>query len=472
MAEKVVRKRGWNIQRNFSYDSNDPTSKYHNCDENTWREGIVEEWSELGQAKNVQFCHFIFHDSDEVKDENGKITIKPLHAHAVVRFKNARTQSAVMKEWCGSNERSEHVQWVDPRKGGYRSSLLYLTHHTTSAYNAEKTWYHHSNIYQFGSRFLDLIKTDSRKRQNKQDLENAVDEIVEKLMSGEMVLSKAKELFLQEEGASALVKYSDTFEKAFAEYREFKTKEMKRLSSTGQFEKVTTFISGPGRSGKSTLAEVLAADRFGHDDVFVAPTGGTKEITNDFVDGYETEKATVFGDVEPTEYGERSFYNMFDPSKWSLTKSRNPNKPWLSTACYIAVDMTVGRFVVEMLSGRKGSRELILSEENANKLRMSFGRVKYSLHYDKDNAGNGIIWVGRLKKDIPSINDIIDYAKSNIGNKLDGDIIKVFYDTLGYVPYDNSLVEPYEFHQERERIAPIINAVYDGDLNVQGFVRK
>src|SRR5699024_5487156 len=99
---------------------------------------------------------------------------------------------------------------------------------------------------------------------------------------------------------------------------------------------------GPGRSGKSTLAEVLAADRFGHADVFVAPTGGTKEITNDFVDGYETEKATVLGAVEPTEYGERSSYNMFDPSKCSLTKSRNSNKTWLATSCYRGVDMRVG----------------------------------------------------------------------------------------------------------------------------------
>lgn len=468
MAEEVVRKRGWFVERNWEYDRNDPTSKYHGVDEDTWRDGILKEWTDLAQDKKVDWCHFIFHDSDEEKDkETGKITIKPIHAHAVVRYKEARTQSAVMKDFCGSNQRSENCQWVDPRQGGFRSALLYLTHHTTSAYNKEKTWYHHSQVYQFGKRYLDLIKTDKRQRKNSQDIELIVDEFTEKIARGELSLFDAKQQFKALEGARALTRYKPVFESADEDYQEVLIKDMQRLSALGKYSKRTTYISGPGRVGKSLLAKCLAIDLYGEDDVYVPPAGGSSKITNDFVDLYHRQKATVFNDLEPTEYGFKAFLNMFDPNEWMPTRSRNKSKAWLSTDCYIADNKPLGEFLIRMINGDRGGT-IALSHETANDFVMGFGRVQRVLTFGVNSQGDPVVWVGRLVNPIPTDSQtIIDYAKSNIGNFFNSRIIGMFYDTLGYVPYDKNA----PVYNERMRVAKIINAVYEGNLNINGFVK-
>lgn len=471
MAETVVRKRGWVIQRNWDYDRNDPTSKYYGVDEDTWRDGILEEWTELAQEKNVDWCHFIFHDRDKLKDKDtGAITIKKIHAHAVVRFKNPRAQNGVMQDWCGSNQRSENCQWADPQQGGFRSALLYLTHHTTSAYNAEKTWYHYDDIQQFGKRYLDLIKTDSRDRKNKQDVENTVNEFVEKIMNGDFPLVVAKQQFKELEGASALVKYKAQFDSAFDEFRRFKTKELQKLSDAGLFNKWTTYISGASQTGKSALASCLAVQRVGADSVFTSASGGSKRITTDFVDGYETEKATIFNDLKPNEYDDRAFYNMFDPNKWSLTKSRNTNKPWLSTYCYIATALPFGEFLIQLLTDGQFV-SMSMSKENASLIKQGFRRVQQLLTYGVNDFGDSVVWVGRLKNNIPNEDEIIDYAKKHLSNRFDGRLVGIFYDVIGYVPYDKNITKTKPFHDERMRIAEIINAVYDGNLNANGFVK-
>lgn len=462
MAEKIVRKRGWFLLRSWDYDSNDPTSKYYKLDEDTWKQGILEEWTSLAKLESMDWCHFVIHDRDEINDKD-KITIKKIHAHAVMRFKQARTQSAVMSDWCGSNQRSENCSFIENRYGGYSSALLYLTHHSQSAYNEMKTWYHHRDVHQFGTPYLTLIQSDVRKKNNKQELEKAVDKIVEEIVDGEKTLAEARSEFREAEGAYPLVKYEDTFKKAFEAFRHFKVEEMRKLSLNGDFEKLTTYISGAGRSGKSTLAENLASLRC-DGDVYIAPSGGSDRITSDFVDGYEVQRATVFNDLDPKEYGEQAFYTMFDPYKWSITKSRNSNKPWLSTECYIAVHWSIGEFIMQLIN-KSNIKTLQLSKENVNKLRMSFGRVQRVLQFGIDSNGDGFVWVMKLKTKLPTDDEVENFVKNspncNLGNSLDKTIAELFYDVLAAVPYDKNLKKPTDILNENKRIAKIINDGYN-----------
>lgn len=465
MAESERRIRGWVISRSWEYDRNDPTSKYHGADEDTWRDGVLTEWRELAEQDATDWCHFIFHYKDEVKDENNKITIKPIHAHAVVRFRAGRTQSAVLKAFCGSNQRTQNCEPVDPQKGGYRTALLYLTHQTSSAYNAEKTWYHHTEVQQFGKRYLDLIKTDKRDRKNSQDVENTAREFIEKVGSGELKVRVAKAQFKELEGAYALTKYKAAFESADDDFKEELIAKMQRVSAMGQFRKRTSYVSGPGRSGKTLLAECMAVDLHGADEVYVPASGGSEKLTSDFVDLYHTEKATVFSDIEPTEFGPKAFYNMFDPHKWSPSKSRNKSKPWLSTDCYIADNRKLGDFMIRLVA-KRDHYNMLLNQENADSLIMAFGRVQRVLSYGTDSLGRSVVWMGRLKDEMPNIEDVVIAGKKNNATVFTPEIVGAFYETLGCVPYDKKA----PVFEERMRMAKVINAVYAGDMQADGFV--
>lgn len=465
MAEKELRKRGWFVQRNWNYDKADPTSKYHGVDGDTWRDGVVQEWSQLAQSDKVDWCNFIVHDKDEIKDKKtDKITMKPIHMHAVVKYKDAKTQATVLRDFCGSNERVENCKPVDPQKGGYRSALLYLTHHTTSAYNDYKTWYHHTDVHQYKRPFLELITTDKRERKASKDAENFASALCEGIGMGEVKLADAKKQFKEQEGAYALTKYRSAFESADDDYKLELIQKMQRISATGQFSKRTTYISGPGRAGKTVLAECMAVDLHGADDVYVPATGGSGKLTDDFVDLHHTEKATVFSDLDPNAYPFKGFLNMFDPYKWSPTKSRNKSKPWLSTDCYIADTLSLGEFLIRMINGGR-SNELAIMKETANDLIMGFGRISRVVSYGENN-GTPVVWVGRLKPEFPTSAEVVEYAKFKIGRTFNSKIIGIFYETLGCVPYDKSA----PIYEERLRMAKIINAVYAGDMQANGFV--
>lgn len=470
MAEKVHRKRGWFLQRSWEYDRKDPTSPYHGASEQEWRDGVLAEWTSLAQDKKVDFCHFIFHDRDEVLDANGTSSIKPIHAHAVVRYADARTQSAVMKDFCGSNQRVENCQGVDPQKGGFRTALLYLTHHTTDAYNKGKTWYMHYDVHQFGKPYLELIKTDKRDRKNARDIEATVEELVNKIGDGELTMRAAKDKFRELEGFSALNKYKHVFDSALDTYKETLTSRFEYESHVGLFHKRTTYISGPSQTGKSALASSMAVYQVGADNVFTVAGGNSRKITTDFVDGYEMQKATIFNDMEPDEYHHRSFYNMFDPEKWMLSKSRNNVKLWFSTYCYIATALPIGEFIIRMINASE-SYILDVKLENASLLRQSFRRVQQVLNYGVDASGNAVLWVIKIKDKLPSDEEIVKHFKDKRMYCFDSSVSSLIYDVLGYIPYDKDITASKPFHDERMRMAEIADAVFAGDLNVSGFVR-
>lgn len=450
-----TRKRGWFVQRSYPYDRDDVNGKYYNATEQEWVDGVTKEWTELGQSDFVKWINFIVHDKDVVL--KGKtLTKKPVHMHAVVSFNDAKTQSAVMTMMCGNNKRVNNAQIVDGRKGGYKSALLYLTHHTESAYQAEKTWYHHEDVHQIKEKYLDLIKKDTRKKRNGQDVQIQLEHYIEAIMSGDIKLAEAKRRFRQATTSVEFIKHRKDLEAAYDEYRNYMIDVYKRKTSNHTFEKVTTYISGPGRSGKSLLSTILAELENGEGEVFNPATGGSDKITDDFVDLHEMEKATVFHDVDSTTYSKRSFFTMFDPYSWTPSRSRGKVKPWFSTACYLAVNLPLGDFMIEMLT--KGESRMTMNPSTADDLIMGFGRVARWLHYGEKD-GRPVLWLYQRKpaSDLPTKKGLVQDLRARQMYVFDGSVVSNFYDVLGYVPYDDSEAIVVE---ERRRIADVVMRVY------------
>lgn len=448
--------RGWFFMRSYPYDSNDPNGLYYQKSVDEWVAGVSKEWDAIGNDAGTDWLHYIVHDEDIIV-KGGKEQKKPVHMHGVIRFVDGKTQSAAMALLCGNNRRLNNMQPVDPKKGGYKSALLYLTHHTDSAYRESKTWYHHEKVVQIKGSYLEMIKSESKHRLTKKDIEVHVEELVDLISNGTMRLSDAKKKLKAKTSARTLLKYRKEFEAAAEEYREELIERTKSLDARGKFHKVTTYISGPGRSGKSLLADLLATYEHGYENVFKPATGGSDEITDDFVDGHFAEKATVFHDVEPHRYSKRNFFNMFDPNNWTMTRSRNYVKPWFSTSCYLAVNLPVGKFVIEMLGGKKKTF-LPVNEDNAMDLVMGFGRIGRVVAYGEFN-GQPVAWLARLKSADDQLTAEDLQAKWRlISPNFDSNVFDDFYDVIGYVPYDKKAPA----FEERERMARVVSMAFNG----------
>lgn len=481
---KEVRKRGYEGTRRYEYDVQ---NTYKGMTKDEWRDMIIEEYKLVADKPNCEWLMFIFHDKDV--DEQG--LPKPLHVHFLVKFKEARTPSSVMADFCGTNPRADNCKWVDARKGGYKSLARYMTHHSESAYNARKTWYHHSEVYAYGIDYLELIKSAESKKVNSKDMKESAEDLTGAIMSGKATKTMAVIEFEEKHGSLAAVEYMPKFESAEKIFARKKQDELERKSKDGTWSRTTTYISGEGRSGKSRTAIYMAslsADDFG---VHVVAGGGGRNVTSDLVDGYGNQKSAVINDIESSEFKYRDFYNMFDPDNWSITKSRNQNKPWFVEQVYITNNTRLEKFLFEMLfysmktfRSRDGelrdlsdeeikSRGLMRLNGRADTLegcRMVARRVKYYMNYSKLADGTPVVELMQLVDDLPSHDDMRFYVSDHCDGVYDERLFGLFFKKVGYVPYDKKFIDKPQFEAERQRIAAVANEFFETGKFVNGVV--
>lgn len=448
-----ARHRGWFVMRSYTYDCADANSPYHGVPVEKWIEEVSKEWQAIGDHEKTVWLQFIVHDKDIIR-KGKKEETKPVHMHAVVRFEDNKTQSAAMKLFCGNNTRVNNVQPVLSTKGGYKSALLYLTHHTDSAYREHKTWYHWEKVTQVKERYVDLIASDTKHRVTGKVVEALLEECIDGIMEGTAAFKTMREKFIKMTSNRGYLKYKKEFESAFEEYRTKLWDAYVTMSLTGKFHKVTTYIAGPGRVGKSLLADLLALAEHDEDNIFKPAGGGSDKITDDFIDGHGTERATVFHDLSPKVYSKRSWFTMLDPRNWAPTRSRGKVKPWFSTSVYMAVNLPLGEFLIQMIT--KGDSQMDITTGNADDIIMSLGRVARYLVYGEHN-GQPVVWVYHLKpeRDWTSKQDLAKKWRKNRPFFSD-DVVYEFYQTVGYVPYDPSA----PVFAERDRMAKVIAKVY------------
>lgn len=449
-----ARHRGWFVMRSYTYDCADEKGDYFGASEDEWVKGVTDEWNAIGNHEKTVWLQFIVHDDDVIL-KGKKKKKKPIHMHAVVRFEDNKTQSAVMKLFCGNNNRVNNVQPVLSTKGGYKSALLYLTHHTDSAYRDEKTWYHWSKVTEIKARYVDLIKSETKHRVTGKQVEALLEECIDGIMDGTASFKKVREKFIKMTSNRGYLKHKKEFESAFEEYRTALSKTFVKLSLANKFHKVTTYITGPGRSGKSLLADLLALEEHDEDNIFKPAGGGSDKVTDDFVDGHGTERATVFHDLSPQVYSKRSWFTMLDPRNWAPTRSRGKVKPWFSTSVYMAVNLPLGEFLIQMIT--KGDSQMDVTRGNADDIIMSLGRVARYLVYGEHN-GQPVLWVYHLKpeREWLSREDLPKKWRKQGRPFFSEDVVDEYFQTVGYVPYDPTA----EVFAERKRMARVIAKVY------------
>lgn len=479
--ENEKRKRGYRGIRSYKYDV---LNAYKGMSHSDWRDMIVREYTEIYESGICDWLFFIFHDKDI---DDGIAT--ELHVHFVVRFKSGRTRSAVMKDLCGINDRVENCEWVDPKKGGYKSLNRYLTHHSEDAYNKNKTWYPHTEVYEFGAKYLEMIKTSSKQVVDARDMKESAEELLTSVSKGKMTKTMAVMEFEELHGGLAAVEYTSKFDVAERNFADRKIEELKKRNSDSSWLRLTTYVTGPGQSGKTRTALYMAekyADSFGVHNV---AGGGGRNLTYDIVDGYKNEKVAVLDDVASSSFTSREFFKMFDRDNWSISKSRNYNKPWFPERVFLTNDEDLGKFFLQMIfytstayqkktgNMKHFSSDELMGQEELNgrkgtieQIRMIARRVQNYVKYDVLDDGTPIVRLFKLVNDYPTADDIKNYSQNELNGKYDYRVFDIFYHDVGYYKYKADTKNKEDFENERRVIADILVRVLDDEPKVNGFV--
>ena len=327
--------RDWFIQKSFYYDTHGANSK--ELTEQEWKERTKELI--FSSINDDGYCAMIFHDQDLLEDGS----IKPLHAHALLHFKNPRIQSGVMKSL--GITRKENCQ----RAKAKSSSARYLCHLSNEALNSDKHIYPIENVSVKNCIYRDLIKQSTTKKALLKDTDEFVGRLSSEIQQGILIPDNARaqiiDTFGTTDGQKIWRQFRDVFKKDYQEYLNTKAnmyiKNGRNLS--------TFYITGSGGTGKSRIAKSLALIYADDEPIHVAAAHG-KRKTFDLVSTYSGQKISLLNEVTASSFAFREFCAVFDPYEFSPVNSRNTDKPWLAEKCFMTTSDPFDFFVKKIAS--------------------------------------------------------------------------------------------------------------------------
>lgn len=338
----------FDVQRNYQFETHDEKgNKVSDITESEWRNKVMSETRILvGDCSSEIFC--IFHDCD-INDDG---TSKGLHFHAVVTFKNNKTQTSAVKLLGASS-----IHNCQPCQS-YVDSLRYLIHVSETALNEMKYIYSVNDV--FGWRVSDdgsivnITVTDfkygmSRKndKKSRKEKKKVKDSCIIDIISGNSIVSDIRDVYLQDSrgvGLSAVDYLSDMslYDRASSEWLRMITE----FYQTHYCPLTSIYIFGGGGVGKTTLANALArkfADSHGIHQVAVAG----KKTTFDFVGNYKGERVSVFNEFS-TSFPVEQFLSVFDPLNASPVNSRNSDKFYFANYAIFTTSMQIEHFIYQL----------------------------------------------------------------------------------------------------------------------------
>lgn len=332
--KEETRARGWFIERSYDFETHDSDGQVINSiSEDEWKKQVKEEWKSKVDDKG--WLLMIFHDKDVLVAPDGTTSPKPLHAHGLIRFKNARTQSSVIKLMHLS--RSGNCQPVH----SYVDSARYLIHVSESALNARKHRYPDDAVIEVNKTIDEMMSRSTsntgKKRLNDPEVQSYIDELSLSISESKVTLHQArlqlKRDFGNVKGHALWTRYADRFDKDLR----LALSDKARLLKTGEVDRnlKTAYIYGAGGTGKSQLARAMARILSTDDGTFYAAAAPDRGKTFDFTGGYRGESVTVLDDCKASAFDLRAFFSIFDPYQYSLINSRNYDKDWLSNYAFL-----------------------------------------------------------------------------------------------------------------------------------------
>jgi hypothetical protein len=347
----VVRKRGWFLQRSYYYETHDEQGNFAGETHDEWKAKVLAECKNVADVSGVEYIAIAFHDNDRMDDG----ALKPLHVHVLVKYVEAKTQSAVMGHFGISS--SQNCQYVK----SYADTARYLIHVSESALNERKTIYLPSIVHMtdYGTKenpnrrldFTDLMATNEDRKAHAKSIDSFINLHCPALRAGEITLLQVQREFVEHCGEKDWKRNKAIFENAQREY--FQSKLDYYTAQRNPRDLTTIYIDGRGGKGKSQFTNELAwlfADVLG---VHTIPAQG-RSTTFDFVQTYQGEAVSV-ADEFKTGLPVDQFCDAFDPLLVKNISSRHMDKPWFSQYAILNNSTDLERFISNLLyySGRE-----------------------------------------------------------------------------------------------------------------------
>lgn len=365
---------GVTAQRNYDFETHDydeekgKVKKENAPTEEQWKKTVIEEITEIANQDNVSYCYFIFHDSDRL--ENGKL--KPLHVHIVIKFKNARRMGALMKLL-----KVSRIENISPVRS-YKGALGYLLHITEQAKKDGKFIYSQRELYMAGeeipeseklryAHFDKIAKSgDKLDKDTKEEIENDVFDMmteVRKKGTEPNINDLYDKYDTQDERLVTKIYYSHNSKMSKAENDYFKDA-IKDIKKNGR-NLVNIYISGPGNTGKTTLANALGYHYCDERGVYSAPSK-SQDKTYDPFGKYEYEKVTILNEMVGGLFEPREFLNMFDPMHYVPVSARGEDVHWVSDTMIMTSSISLERFRNETFRYAKGGKDMVEQDFDGN----------------------------------------------------------------------------------------------------------
>ena len=316
------RKRKFFGQISYEYEKNaDP-----NLTEEDFKKSVEKRIKEYCQH-DEDIYYIIFHD----KDINNDGTLKPLHAHFYIDFKNARPFSTVYKALGIS--RKENLEFV-------RSSIKacrYLTHRNERNMAQGKFPYNVDEVIQSpNGNYINSIMGEIKKHTKEQsedgsEVEEYCLDLSYQISSDGLLPLEAKKALFEQFTQRTAQKAWNQNKRQFEENRqEYIQKEFERMSR-GERNHNSIYIQGDGNSGKSFLARLIAEqhDRLG------AHTPSINKKRFDLGSGYKGQKTMIINEFDAScGMAYRELFQILEPNSANQLSSRFKD-------AYIINDLTI-----------------------------------------------------------------------------------------------------------------------------------
>lgn len=339
------RNRTYFVQRSYYYDTHDEQRNViDTIDVMGWYNRIKNEWSAIA---GVELCVVIMHDKDVKRDADGKVTGRVTeHIHAIVKYKNGKTQSAVMNELGLTSPDNCQVC------KNTADSAFYMLHLTDSALRDGKHIYSVTDVDVWVGEpdAFDVMlrgkRSGSPASSGDDEDTSVVDELSERVRKGELSAAKA-ELMLAECGDNKLLR---KYRKVFVDEQKLYMASVAELVKRKQFirDLKTVYISGEGGSGKSLLADALGVMWCNDLGIHYTSTSG-RSTTYDFVGNYCGEWVTISNELGSKELPVRQFLSLYDPHHVPTVSSRNYDKLWFSRYAVITNSEPVNEWIRNLM---------------------------------------------------------------------------------------------------------------------------
>lgn len=404
MKKSEKRYRKFDVQRNYQFETHDENgNKISDITESEWREKVTAEIYSLFGNSDVFEIFFIFHD----KDINDDGTSKGLHVHEVVTFKDAHTQTAVVKLLLSSS-----VHNCTPCDS-YVDSMRYLIHVSENALNEMKYIYSVNDVHGWktdedGSvtsvTAQDFKEAMSRKNTKKarKEQKKVKDSCAVAVMSGESNISDIRDVYLEDTRNVGLSPVDYLNDKHI--YKEASTEWLERITEFYQSHHcplTSIYISGGGGTGKTSLANALA-DKFAdsHGVHKVASPG--RNTTFDFAGNYKGERVSIFNEFS-SAFPVEQFLSIFDPLNAMPVNSRNSDKLYFANYSIFTTSVDLETFIYNLWRPYAKSNAMI-----PNRVRSSLLKSEYS----------EIAWLDAYMKYLPAGDDKILQIRRRIPIKV------------------------------------------------------